>query len=209
MLSATAMRGLVEGPLASVLEESVETRSALLAFTRDAYRHDNGFVKIVLRDPRLGPRRVRIHVWPETSPGRGNIHNHCWDFTSYVISGALKYEEFEESPDGFDSMHFRYPPSGGLDYVLQELGPARLSMVEAGSWSAGDVYQLAAETLHWTQAVHGLGATTVLVADGHRRQMADVYLEGHSLPQRFGSDTIDPDAVRTSVERIILTLREQ
>ncbi len=47
-----------------------------------------------------GAQRLRLHVWDSrfAVPGVSVIHNHPWDFTSYIIAGRLENHLFDPHP---------------------------------------------------------------------------------------------------------------
>ncbi|WP_433269263.1 hypothetical protein ACQPZF_06460 [Actinosynnema sp. CS-041913] len=54
-----------------------------------AYRHPNGFLKIVLIAE--VEFQLRLHVWrpePDSPVATENVHNHRWDFASAVLVGG-------------------------------------------------------------------------------------------------------------------------
>ena len=69
-----------------------------------SYRHDNGFLKLVLSQQAAVVSEVRLHVWGLVHPDkgerqeidRGNIHSHSSDFVSLVLSGGLIEETYCE-----------------------------------------------------------------------------------------------------------------
>lgn len=152
--------------------------TALEQVAARSYAHDNGFTKIVLLNGRDGGGALRLHVWPpQEADNRGNIHNHCWDFTSLVLAGNLEYEEYEEHQSGTTyARHLIYDPSGDFEYVLRPLGTATLRITRAGTRVAGDAYFMSAETLHRTGGRQGTRTVTLVRQGVHRRKHADVYV---------------------------------
>lgn len=191
--------------LPSLLEQMLRSPGTLSEVAARSYTHDNGFTKIVLVRAADGTNALRLHVWiPASSDdSRGNIHNHCWDFSSLVLSGGLEYEEFEEDDDGvIAAKHCLYDPSNDFEYALRALGTKKLRRIKAGIHKAGETYYLPAEKLHrtWRQ-----NATTVtLLSQGaHRRKCADVYITSDVSPAaEMKNEPLQPEALRLMIVKI-------
>lgn len=189
MYKPTELAAFAHDSLPRMLDELLETPSALAEIAARSYTHENGFVKIILLDGAGLSPSLRLHIWPTgTEDCEGNIHNHCWDFWSYMVSGELKFEEFSPDKTGpILATHLIYDPSSGLDYHLRPVGQVRLKVIRAGTHVAGEVYSMGAETLHRTWASSNMTATLLL--QGCRKlQHADVFattdvaLEAHDQP---------------------------
>ena len=151
---------------------------------------------------------LRAHIWPNALQDEGNIHNHCWDFTSVVLAGALRFEEFAPSANGgLAAEHFAYVPSSDFEYQLRSLGGTHLSSTASGVRSAGEVYSLSGEILHRTWA-GSAGTITLLSQGAHRRQFADVYVtRAGGVPTRSTNIPLRPTEARTHLESILKNLQ--
>lgn len=142
-----------------------------------SYAHDNGFTKIVLVSGRESGNALRMHVWPGGSADEGNIHNHCWDFRSVVLSGQLEFEEFSVDRDGpVSAVHYAYAPSTDFEYELRPFGTTGLRSTTRGSRRVGELYDMSAETLHRTWGCAATTTVTLLAQGKHRRRHADVFV---------------------------------
>jgi hypothetical protein len=165
--------------LRGLLARLLESPEALEDVAYRSYAHDNGFVKIVLVAGRDDGNALRIHVWPGGVGDSGNIHNHCWDFTSFVLAGQLGFEEFAAADDGeVSATHYAYAPSVDFEYELRPLGPSGLQRTGAGVKRAGEVYEMSAQTLHRTWGDDPTTTVTLLAQRSRRREHADVYVTG-------------------------------
>lgn len=157
-----------------------------------AYRHPNGFLKIVLlADPEF---QLRLHVWrptPEYPPPAENVHNHRWDFAAAVLAGGYRFQEYVHDARGDDFLGFRYGGHVGTSsYALTPTGDARLKCVFDVDLSPGSTYLLDSEVLH--RVVGPTDRTTVsLVLQGpHKHAPVEVYARE---PLTSGDEiTLDP-----------------
>lgn len=182
--------------------------SALDELAARSYAHDNGFMKIVLVSRRQAENALRLHVWPSGSGDEGNIHNHCWGFSSVVLKGRLEFEEFAVDDAGrVSAMHYAYEPSTDFEYELRPFGTTLLRPSASGRRRVGELYEMSAETLHRTW---GGGATTTvtLLAQGtRRRDFADVYVtRAGGVPTEASNRPLTGDEIRPLIAEIICSL---
>ena len=183
-----------------LLSRLLEDPSALADVAAHSYVHDNGFVKIVLA--RGGPTggAVRLHIWTDGQSGQNNIHNHCWPFTSLVLSGELEYEEYEPAESGeMPALHYAYLPSAGFNYDLQRIGPERLRRTRCGRHGAGDRYTMQCQTLHRTRARPGVPTVTVVSQGPRRLDRADVYVTAGVAPRIEPNIALPEDDLREHI----------
>ncbi len=112
----------------------------------DSYWHPNGFLKITVRKFDKGPR-LRLHYWPSMILRRSNaedIHTHRWSYWSRVVTGQLRIETYELSPDnGEPHLSLQCSRNVNGQYVLipkttRHLKPSHTSTLAAGSEHFGD-----------------------------------------------------------------------
>jgi hypothetical protein len=101
-----------------------------------------------------GNKRFRLNVWDGclAIPNVSVIHDHPWDFTSWVISGTFANVRYEMARDPaaclgapFSWQYVRCGPGGGLD---GEHGSCRLLAGHSEVYCTGDVYHQRAEEIH-------------------------------------------------------------
>lgn len=158
------------------LVDLMRSHDSLARVASRSYQHDNGFIKIVLSEHETGGSALRLHVWePHSSAFRGNIHNHCWNFESYVIAGALCYEEFVLDSEGpILATRYAYDPASTLSYQLVPKGQASLRSTRTGRHEAGLAYRLTSDTLHRTWSDPTVYTATILRQGHRKRDHADV-----------------------------------
>lgn len=186
------------------LRRLLQSPEELAAVAARSYVHDNGFVKIVLESGEDGDGALRLHIWPSEGEDDGNIHNHCWDFTSVVLTGTLEYEEFVNDDAGaLLAEHFAYAPANDFNYELRSRGTQRLRCTRSGVRDAGDAYEMSGETLHRTRGRHGTTTVTLLAQGPHRREYADVYVTRPGVPTRVHNTPLTANTLRTQLEAVM------
>lgn len=74
----------------------LQNPNSLTDIANRSYQHGNGFAKIVLLDHDY---KLRLHIWLDDSYSEQNIHNHRWDFASYILYGTLHDEIWQISSE--------------------------------------------------------------------------------------------------------------
>ena len=127
-----------------------------------SYKHDNGFIKLVLLQQQAYPQEVRVHIWLPPSPVGAevfvsqNVHNHAADFLSVALLGRAAETFFREVPLDISVEDFHVPVfkfscgSRGEEhsYRFQRLGPAILARNGEEVISAGDVHAVRFHLFH-------------------------------------------------------------
>lgn len=131
--------------------------------------HGNGFIQIDL------PDNKRVNVWGHPAIPRQNVatqlHDHRFDFYSFVLRGAMVNATYQASPVReqlrLPPTHDVYTPQAreGEDTVLVPFGePLRLRPYHAQVVPAGESYRLPAGMIHET-FVNQPTATLMLKGD--------------------------------------------
>jgi hypothetical protein len=178
--------------VAALLDDVIADGNAVARVARQSYFHENGFLKIVLQRGQDG-RALRLHLWSGREESRGTIHNHCWDFTSHILVGALGFEEYvADATAALRRYHFQYTRSEDLRSGVRPCGQGALRLVREGQRHATDAYHMEAPTLHRTWGVTGEPTVSVIVQGPRRQPYADVYTDNSagpaSQPSRVGLD---------------------
>lgn len=144
-----------------------------------AYRHPNGFLKIVLvADSEF---QLRLHVW---RPGAGspppteNVHSHRWDFASAILMGGYRYQEYVADERGEPFLGFRYHGhSDTTSYSLEPTGPTRLRCRFDAHLAAGSSYLLTSDVLHRVVSPPDRTTASIVLQGPHKQQPVDVYAQ--------------------------------
>ncbi|WP_141581883.1 hypothetical protein [Actinomadura sp. WMMA1423] len=158
---------------------------------RDAsYRHDNGFDKIVLMAG--AGYQFRLHVWREVPREAEveNVHNHRWDFSSVILLGGYRFQEFTPDPGGCPFHAYGYVSErGSASYSLEALGQRGLTRSFDAHLRAGTSYTLTSDVLHRVSNPPGRLTMSLVLQGPHQPDSAVlVYAEkrlpsGRTLPR--------------------------
>ncbi|RWX70421.1 hypothetical protein EN780_03235 [Mesorhizobium sp. M4B.F.Ca.ET.089.01.1.1] len=126
--------------------------------------HGNGFIQIDL------PDNKRVNVWGHPAIPRQNVatqlHDHRFDFYSFVLRGAMVNATYTVYP-ALPATHDVYTPMAreGEDTILVPFGePLRVRPYHAHVYAAGESYRLPAGMVHET-FVNQPTATLMLKGD--------------------------------------------
>ena len=113
-----------------------------------------------------GARKIRLHFWPidggvSQSPDC-QIHDHLFEFRSWVLSGAVENIEYTTSMDGQGFSVYRTEYIGNASTLTKTSAVHKLSEQHRYTYSAGSSYEVAAGTLHKTVRIGSKPAFTVL-----------------------------------------------
>lgn len=204
------MRPLLVGrQLESFLTEILEDERQICWVAENSYHHFNSFDKVVLASTPSG-RKLVWHQWKLAgSEDEIEIHNHRWNFVSYVIRGAVESRDYvPSSTGGLRTLHYRYrSPEGGRSYRLQYLGEAALSETRRYVHRAGDFYVQDRDTVHTALAL-AADTDTMIVQDAVTRAHSDIYAFGQPSAiirelTRFG-----PGEVQIKIRTLLDTLAQ-
>jgi hypothetical protein len=107
----------VTAPPCAALDVLVADRRALATRLRAAtvtaaYRHPNGFAKLVLASPGAAGLVTRLHAWEPGTAGDVNPHTHRFPLASTVLCGALVDARYAVTPGAPPHRLHRYDGSG-------------------------------------------------------------------------------------------------
>lgn len=150
-----------------------------------SYAHENGFFKLTLIDSPKARFRVRLHFWSAekvTPISIENIHNHRFNYYSYLLSGSLQNKIWRAGNNGMELMHFRYYPRLQKEsYILEHHGDTRLETLSEMQYYQGDLYCMKAEDLHTASVLAGTNAVTLFIEErSNLRNYADVFSTEYS-----------------------------
>jgi hypothetical protein len=129
--------------------------------------HPLGFIACTLLTE--GALKLRLHYWPvhggvQQSPDC-QIHDHLFEFQSWVLSGAVENIEYKLSATGNEYSVYETEYRDGQSILTKTGQLVRLVERDRGVFKEGESYSVAAGTLHETGRVGGSPAFTVLVAN--------------------------------------------
>jgi hypothetical protein len=181
------------GGALSLIRAILADERRLASCAANGYRHHNDFTKVVLGVSPAG-RKLVWHQWRQKEPWiDADLHNHRWDFVSYIAAGELELTDYEEHRDGaLPVTRYAYEsPGGRAEYSLRRVGPARLREVRHVKVPAGEFYHQPHRTVH-TAASQAEGTGTIIVQGEVSATATDVYLA------RAGEERLDRTVPRFS-----------
>ncbi|MGP4959028.1 hypothetical protein [Pseudomonas helleri] len=163
------------------LDLLLDDDNLLTEAAKHSYRHQLGFWKYVLMSNTVGGS-LRLHLWDNSSYLEEDIHSHCTDFYSRVITGQVTEKSFELTP-GTSHKRFRYRFDNELGHSTAIAdGATGVSVQSNRVLSAGMEYRKCAMDLHNISNVEP--GTMTLSAWGSRNGDAIVL-------KKTGSDSKD------------------
>ncbi|MFF4346041.1 hypothetical protein [Streptomyces sp. NPDC001530] len=146
---------------------------ALLSDTL-CYRHPNGFYKMKLLSAGADSWALRIHVW-DGPVAQSDVHDHRWDFSSYIVSGELLESQFSLDRDAGSTPVFalaKRASSGEYRYTPDGVG--RLSETSRTRRAAGESYTLDHRVLHRADPADGYPVVTAVLQGRDLRRSTTV-----------------------------------
>jgi len=196
------------------LQDLVSDEEALLSITRQSYRHDNGFWKIVVAQYRTV--KLRLHIWNNLSrslAGDSNIHNHRWDFSSLLLCGGYRQQIFslcDSDAGDLHVSHFQYYPQGigaervGEDY-LHLKGETSLRLIEDRVWNSPEIVAVSFTTLHRILIREDSFVASLFLQGADRCGFTNVYCEAE--PARIKPDETRVISTRELSDALSLLIR--
>lgn len=128
-------------------------------------QHPLGFIVCTLLTE--GRCKFRLHVWPviggvQQSP-ECQIHDHLFEFKSWVLAGAVENIEYVASTQGKEFALYRTEYTGDRSELTKTDTTLRLAEQRRRTFCAGSSYVVPAGVLHETARVGTKPALTALV----------------------------------------------
>jgi hypothetical protein len=152
--------------LTSYLQEILLNENRINSIAKYSYVHQLGFEKYVLLSPNIkNTISLRMHIWTRNAvtPFEGEIHDHCHNFTSKVLKGALRHKFFilNEKNDGYS--FYKYEINNRTKVSKQlKFDSVGADFVSTFDVQEGTTYSLTSEQLHLVEVLTPV-AVTLLV----------------------------------------------
>lgn len=170
---------------------------------KSSYSHYNGFDKVLLLKSG-SDFELRLHVWLPNRTNSSievdnNIHNHRWDFCTYLLVGSYNFEiydyaSYEQQVANVSSYHhYKYlPPLGAPNYIMEYIGETRLQKLETGNVSATNGYYLDKDVKHKINNVLNEPLVTLFLCGPPSKSSTDVFSNGTILnPENVNAEPLD------------------
>lgn len=146
------------------LQELLSIRREICAPFRS---HPLGFYACTLLSE--GARKIRLHFWPRdevlSQSHDCQIHDHLFEFKSWVFSGSVENIEYKISLDGEDFSVYRTEYRGNVSVLKKTGASCKLSLQQRYTYNAGSCYEVAAGSMHKTIRLGKNPAFTVLATN--------------------------------------------
>ena len=145
--------------------------SDLLSLRRESHApfklHPLGFLACTLLTE--GTRKLRLHYWPlaggaQQSP-ECQIHDHLFEFKSWVLAGKVENIEYVASPEGREFSIYQAEYFGNRSTLIKTGATLRLAELNRRTFGVGSAYAVRAGVLHETVRVGAESAFTALVTN--------------------------------------------
>lgn len=127
--------------------------------------HPLGFLACTLLTE--GTRKLRLHFWPLAGAvqqsSQCQIHDHLFEFRSWVFSGAVENIEYIASPTGSEFSVYQTEYIGDCSKLTKTNSILQLSVRSRRTYDIGSSYAVPASVFHETKRVGSKPAFTVLV----------------------------------------------
>ncbi|MCW3093386.1 MAG: hypothetical protein JWP81_4455 [Ferruginibacter sp.] len=139
-----------EGFIPDILDSLLRHEEDLISVAANSYTHNNGFDKITLLSSSKPSYKLRLHIWwPGSTYMNEHIHNHSWDFSSAILTGAFRFQLFENSHHGLLLHKYLCAfPDEGVGYKMTYLGKFYLKCIFDSQFSKGNAYTLSHHVFH-------------------------------------------------------------
>ncbi|WP_189372623.1 hypothetical protein [Vogesella alkaliphila] len=127
--------------------------------------HPLGFIACTLLNE--GARKLRLHYWPTTGGAQQSldcqIHDHLFNFKSWVLAGAVENIEYEASTAGAEYAVYQASYEANRSILRKTCSTQRLIENTRSIFPSGSSYYVQAGTLHETVRFGNLSSFTVLI----------------------------------------------
>ena len=154
-----------------------------------------------------GARKVRLHFWPLVGAiqqsSECQIHDHLFEFRSWVFSGAVENVEYIASPTGQEFAVYQAEYIGDCSKLTKTNSILQLSVRKRCTYGIGSSYEVPASVFHETKRVGTSPAFTVLVTSDVSTSAPVVLgpLDG-SQSYMYEREVIDEDIVSAMLSGI-------
>ncbi|MEP3345013.1 MAG: hypothetical protein ABJN34_13835 [Litoreibacter sp.] len=153
-----------------------------------SYHHSNGFDKIVLEE--TGFLALRLHVWWKGfSNIDSDIHNHNFDFASWIILGRMQNTLFTEAENGLARTRYRYDIDGSLEYSMQPECDVHLKIQFISEHAVHSIYSIDHSVVH-SGDPNIVEPTSTLVLQRSRPEMSNLIYRAEEKAQESDVDAV-------------------
>jgi hypothetical protein len=169
-----------------------------------SFLHPLGFDKIMLIN--CSPLfTLRLHAWwPTQKFAAEHVHNHRFNFLSFVVQGGYMMETFESTrEDGMRMTEYQETPGADGSWELRKVGPAYIQPIESRAFKQGVGYELPSDALHKVIVTPGTMCLTMFLQTTPTSSATRVYTNPEEpTPARTPKNTLSAMAYRGKLDTI-------
>ena len=120
--------------------------------------------------------KVRLHIWWPDDRVPEQIHNHAWDFSSTVLTGALRFQIYQTAPEGEAKLRYRSmpPQRDRTGYRMRQMGSATLVCAFDALLREGTIYTLNHQVFHRVANANDGVTGTIIIHGPFLREYSDI-----------------------------------
>lgn len=166
--------------VAAFLRVASEDLSYCSEVAKYSYSHSNGFDKFVLHADQQW--KLRLHVWWDGNTAiDSDLHNHNWNFGSWILVGSLRTILFRVESHGADRRyHVEYHPSdsvGQSNYRFSSSKEVALTPVFSTIHPQDTTYYIDHREVHSGDPADGRLTATIVLQTSALVEKTDVFVE--------------------------------
>jgi hypothetical protein len=162
-----------------------------------SFHHPLGFDKIMLVN--CSPLyTLRIHAWwPFQTCAAEHVHNHRFDFLSFVLRGGYCMQTFRPATDGIAMTRYQEALGSDRNWELRKIGPAYIQPADTRVLKQGAGYALRSDVLHKVTVEPNTLCFTMFLQTMPVRDTTEVYTRREQIaPIQTVKETLDAQAYR-------------
>ncbi len=164
-----------------LVETALNSTSFLNEIRNRSVEHENGFLKIVLKERSERSYGCRLHKW-KSGYSDSDIHNHRWNMSSLILNGLIYADNYEPDIIGEPYNTFQFTPQDNSKGVMLYSGISYLRKSESIEYSKGQSYSVKVGSIHKISKIGNSGAITTMFSWGEHSPSAAVYSTKAKLP---------------------------
>ncbi len=140
--------------------------------------HNNGFEKLSLYKSPIHGFNIRLHIWcgNEIEIPKDTIHNHRWDFISYILCGQISFTNYSVLNNKNNFKEVEYGDTN-LDGVKHSLFKRNVGLEISSQYTLKqyDKHMLAKDVAHSAKPKSGILTATLVISSYAEKETTNSY----------------------------------
>lgn len=193
--------------LNALLLEFIDNNQMLSDLANRSYRHENDFDRIDLIQNSRDEVGLRLHIWDSiskgSSPHSSDMHNHCWDFYSCIITGNLLVKHYDAINNGtyWGYQHGYISSKEVLE--LHQMGTYTLNLMYENKLTKSNMYYLNKNVIHSVEPIQGMFTVTLVLRGEYQRDFTYIFTPENTKFIQDEKLTYDPITLRKKLKEVI------